>query len=309
MRSTFGAWAFKQTRDIRPGAKISEGKDSPEKASSPLVTIAMVVRNADKTFEDTLRSILWQTYPNIEIVAVDGASTDRTLKLIQKNKSRIARWISEPDEGPYDGMNKAARMANGQWILFMNGGDFFYTSDAVEKAIAHAPEDADFIIGHHIYRSTEDIEYLHKANNFDDTWHNLRTGKLSTQWLSGVPCHQATFTRTALIKSSGGYDYKNYPIATDHEFMYRMRETGASFHHCDEIIAIYTGGGLSAQNWVQCQRDWWRIARKYGVARKVDYFFLLNFWDGVGMSFGQKIFRFLFVLAPLEIWRRITGQE
>jgi glycosyltransferase involved in cell wall biosynthesis len=191
----------------------------------PLVTIAMVVRNTVEAFTDTFRSIEQQTYPNIEIIVIDGGSTDGTLELIRERESRIARWISEPDKGPYDGMNKAARLANGRWILFMNAGDFFYTPEAIEIALNGAPEKADFIIGHHIYRSIEGVDELHKASDFEDTWGTLTAGQLSFRWLSGVPCHQATFTRTSMLRE-GEYDYQKYPIAADHEFMYRMRSRG-----------------------------------------------------------------------------------
>ena len=239
----------------------------------PLVTIAMVVRNAVEAFTDTFRSIEQQTYPNIEIIVIDGGSTDGTLELIRERESRIARWISEPDKGPYDGMNKAARLANGRWILFMNAGDFFYTPEAIEIALNGAPEKADFIIGHHIYRSIEGVDELHKASDFEDTWGTLTAGRLSFRWLSGVPCHQATFTRTSMLRE-GEYDYQKYPIAADHEFMYRMRSKGASFYHCDEIIAVYLSGGHSWLSQKDTVTDWWHIARRYGPREDVDRFFL-----------------------------------
>jgi len=242
----------------------------------PLVTIAMVVRNAVEAFTDTFRSIEQQTYPNIEIIVIDGGSTDGTLELIRERESRIARWISEPDKGPYDGMNKAARLANGRWILFMNAGDFFYTPEAIEIALNGAPEKADFIIGHHIYRSIEGVDELHKASDFEDTWGTLTAGRLSFRWLSGVPCHQATFTRTSMLRE-GEYDYQKHPIAADHEFMYRMRSKGASFYHCDEIIAVYLAGGHSWLRHRDTVTDWWHIARRYGPREDVDRFFRVSY--------------------------------
>lgn len=213
----------------------------------------------------------------MEIVVVDGASTDRTIDQIKKYNSEINRWISEPDRGPYDGMRKAAKLAKGRWIIFMNAGDFFYTKNALKLAIKNAPSSADFIFGHHIYRYVDGREIFQVANNFDETWRSLKSGKLSFQWISGVPGHQATLTKTSSLRSSKGYDFETYPMAADHEFMYRMRRRKAKFFHCNEIIAIYTGGGVSAQNEIQSHRDWWRIARKYGPPRKVDLFFRSNY--------------------------------
>jgi glycosyltransferase involved in cell wall biosynthesis len=211
---------------MRSDATLGEPVSGVRLVGMSRVTIAMVVRNAVEAFADTFQSIEEQTYPNIEIIVVDGGSTDGTLELIREREARIAHWISEPDEGPYDGMNKAARLANGRWILFMNAGDFFYTPEAVEIALNGAPEQADFIIGHHIYRSIEGMDELHKASDFEDTWRALIAGQLSSHWLSGVPCHQATFTRTSMLTAEGGYNYRKHPIAADHEFMYRMRSRG-----------------------------------------------------------------------------------
>ena len=254
---------------------ITEHKNVAE--IEPLVTIAIVVRNAVAAFADTFQSIEQQTYPNIEIIVVDGGSTDGTLELIREREARIAHWISEPDEGPYDGMNKAARLANGRWILFMNAGDFFYTPEAVEIALNGVPEQADFIIGHHIYRTIEGVDELHKASDFEDTWRALTVGQLSFRWQSGVPCHQATFTRTSMLTAEGGYNYRKYPVAADHEFMYRMRLRGARFYHCDEIIAVYLSGGYSWVGLHDTVSDWWRIARSYGPEEQVDRFFRANY--------------------------------
>jgi glycosyltransferase involved in cell wall biosynthesis len=236
----------------------------------------MVVRNSVETFADTFQSIEQQTYPNIEIIVIDGGSTDGTLELIREREARIARWISEPDKGAYDGMNKAARLANGRWILFMNAGDFFYMPEAIEIALNGAPEQADFIIGHHLYRS-QGVDELHKASDFEDTWSALITGKLSFRWLAGVPCHQATFTRTSMLTVEGGYNGEKHPIAADHEFMYRKRSKGAHFYHCDEIIAVYLSGGYSWLRHTDTVRDWWQIARRYGPPEDVDRFFRASY--------------------------------
>ena len=259
------------------GCGVKRAVSGVQLTGMPLVTIAMVVRNAVAAFANTFQSIEEQTYPNIEIIVVDGGSTDGTLELIREREAQITRWISEPDEGPYDGMNKAVRLANGRWILFMNAGDFFYTPEAVEIALNGVPEQADFIIGHHIYRTIEGVDELHKAGDFDDTWRTLTAGKLSFRWLRGVPCHQATFTRTSTLRAEGGYNYQKHPIVADHEFMYRMRSKGARFYHCDEIIAVYLSGGYSWLRPKDIASDWWHVASLYGPRQEVDQFFRVNY--------------------------------
>ena len=81
-----------------------------------------------------------------EYIVVDGASTDDTLHVIKKHESIIDKWVSEPDEGIYDAMNKAVKMAKGEWVIFMNAGDLFASSDCIERAM-YFSKDADVVYG------------------------------------------------------------------------------------------------------------------------------------------------------------------
>ena len=89
------------------------------------VTVVTVSYNADKVIEPTIKSVVNQTYPNLEYVIIDGSSTDNTLNIIKKYSNKISAWYSEPDRGIYDGMNKGLDVATGDWIIFMNAGDRF----------------------------------------------------------------------------------------------------------------------------------------------------------------------------------------
>jgi glycosyltransferase involved in cell wall biosynthesis len=234
--------------------KDKEQRRTQRELNSPLVTVAMVVYNAKETFTDTLKNIASQTYPNLEIVVVDGASTDGTTDLICANEQYIDRWISEKDQGIYNAMNKAARLARGKWILFMGAGDGFLDNEVVADSLRQAPADADFIYGHHVYRPVNGIDEWHKANDFGETWNIMRAGNLTPVWLMGVPCHQATFTNVELL-CRYGYDTK-LRITADHDFMYRMKTLDAKFYHADTTMALYHGGGHSAQNTNRCINEW-----------------------------------------------------
>jgi glycosyltransferase involved in cell wall biosynthesis len=94
----------------------------------PMVTVVTVVLNGAEHVESTIRSVIGQDYPDIEYLIMDGGSTDGTLDIIKRHKASIAGIISEPDNGLYDAMNKAAAVAKGEWILFMNAGDTFYSA-------------------------------------------------------------------------------------------------------------------------------------------------------------------------------------
>jgi glycosyltransferase involved in cell wall biosynthesis len=169
-------------------------------ATIPLVTIVTVTLNCVDQFEGTIRNVLCQDYPNLEIIVVDGGSSDGTLDLICRYADNVDLWTSGEDDGPYDAMNKAADLANGRYILFMNAGDWFIGEDAVSRALRDFPSETDFIIGHHIYRPLGGADVLHKANSFETTWRCLTMGKLNNAWLSGIPCHQATLTRTRTLR-------------------------------------------------------------------------------------------------------------
>ncbi len=250
-------------------------------ANFPAITVAVVVRDAENSLAETLQSIAIQDYPNFELVVIDGASRDRTLEIISDNSEIIDRWISEKDLGPYDGMNKAIMLASGRWILFMNAGDTFFTPSALSEAVRYAPDEADFIIGHHVYHNAQGVEGLHKASEFSETWRRVNASSVDYSLLAGMPCHQATLTRVEILRKGGGYNYRDYPIAADHEFLYRMRKAGARFHHSDTIIANYFYGGISSQNERLCHRDWYRLTRQYGKPRAANRFFARAFPKGI----------------------------
>ncbi|MDB5314622.1 MAG: putative glycosyltransferase [Rhodospirillales bacterium] len=245
------------------------------------VTIAVVTLNAGAVLEATLASIAAQSFPH-ELVIVDGGSTDETLAIAQAPRWRAAQVVSEPDGGPYDAMEKAARIAAGEHILFMNAGDIFADPLAIEQAIAPAPDAADIIYGHHFWRTLEGEVALHRAADFEDTWQRLQTGDLHPEWQGGVPCHQATFTRRSLLLELG-YDAR-YRIAADHDFLYRARRAGARFHHAGIAIAVYAQGGMSHQHEQRCFHEWWEIAQRHGDAAAATGYFRARFGAAVTMD-------------------------
>ncbi|MDO4756945.1 MAG: glycosyltransferase family 2 protein [Parabacteroides sp.] len=112
----------------------------------PLVTVITVCWNACDMLARTMDSVLSQTYENVEYIIVDGASTDGTLELIAKYEDKIDRWVSEPDKGIYDAMNKGVGLSTGEWAIFMNAGDCFADNHVLEKVFS-ADREADVIYG------------------------------------------------------------------------------------------------------------------------------------------------------------------
>ena len=253
-------------------------------AASPRITVATVVRNAPAELAATLASIVSQTAADKEVIVIDGASDEATLSVIDTFADRIDYWRSAPDSGPYDAMNKAADLARGCWIIFINAGDSFVDDGALERFVAGMPETADFVAGHHVYVSPEDgIENIHRCANFERTWERLVSGEVDGRWLAGIPGHQAVLTRVEMLRRHR-YDL-SYRIAADHEFMYRMRSLGASFHVVPVVVSRYVGGGLSARNMDECAAEWWSIAARYTrQTQKIAPFFRTVVFDALRRS-------------------------
>ena len=111
------------------------------KETDTLISIVTVSYNAVLTIEQTILSVINQTYPNVEYIIIDGGSTDGTVDIIKKYANKIAYWVSEPDKGIYDAMNKGGLKATGDFIQFLNAGDWFENEYVIEKDLSHFEND------------------------------------------------------------------------------------------------------------------------------------------------------------------------
>ena len=193
-----------------------------------LVTIVTVTYNAEDLLEETLLSVINQTYKNIEYIIIDGSSTDNTLEIIKKYEGQISYWISESDEGIYFAMNKGIKKATGEWINFMNAGDTFVDNTTIQKVINSLDEDTELIYGDHIC---------------DGIVGSVKERKVTRL----MPCcHQSLFVKTALMKQ---YPYNTfYSISADYEFLLKMYQLGKKFKYIEEPLARYMRNGFSDQN-------------------------------------------------------------
>jgi glycosyltransferase involved in cell wall biosynthesis len=108
---------------IEGGLRVKGGAQKTPQRGKPLVSVITVVRNGQARIEATIRSVIDQSYENIEYIVIDGASGDATLDIVKRYEDRVDYWRSEPDSGAYDAMNKAVREATGDWIYFLGAGD------------------------------------------------------------------------------------------------------------------------------------------------------------------------------------------
>lgn len=217
--------------------------DSDLGSIHPHVTIAIVIRNAEGLVQRTLKSAVEQDYPNKEIIVVDGKSTDGTLKEVSEYQLQIGRVVSEPDQGVYDGMNKAANLAAGEYIIYMNAGDTFHSPGSLRGAMELNGERPDIIIGRYLYLF-ESSSTIISPQTTSGRVSLLKQGDL-TNAMKKLVCHQATIVSVRYLLSLGGYNTQ-YQLLADQDFLLRAYDNGASHNYSNQIICTYSSGGMSS---------------------------------------------------------------
>lgn len=201
------------------------------------VSIITVCFNSEKTIERTIKSVLEQTYGNLEYLIIDGKSTDGTLEIVEKYRPLFQgrmKVISEPDQGIYDAMNKGIRNASGELIGIINSDDY-YEADAVENVVA-AMKDEDYQILYGMLR------VIHENGETEVVM--PKHENLSNEMLA----HPTCFVTKKVYSDFGMFNIK-YRSCADHDFMLRMRNhPEVVFLPVYKLLANFTEGtGMSAQ--------------------------------------------------------------
>ncbi|OGH96489.1 MAG: hypothetical protein A2039_09085 [Candidatus Melainabacteria bacterium GWA2_34_9] len=200
------------------------------------ISVITVCYNEAATIEKTLESIFNQTYQNIEFIVIDGGSTDGTLDIIEKYKDKIAYFVSEPDEGIYNAMNKGIKASSGEVLYFLNANDTLYSDDVLETVVSVFEKgNYDFVYGNInlLYPEKNKI----KKHNKDINYYTL---------LSLQICHQAIFYKKSLFDRFGLYD-ENFFIAADHDFnMKILTNRKTKNFYLNTIIARFDQTGISS---------------------------------------------------------------
>lgn len=223
------------------------------------ITVITVVFNGGQLLEKTIQSVLSLQYNNIEYIIIDGGSSDSTLEIIDRYKDKIDNWISEPDNGIYDAMNKGIRMATGHWINFMNAGDSFCTPFVLNDFREEKFPAADIVFGDAII---EFEDYKRKFNNYP----------LTSMWKNSPFCHQACFSKATLLKE---YMFDtSYNIGADHEFFFRAYKMGKKFTYWPQLICYFDGRqGATKKRIIEAISDKKRAAMRYDYSLgKLIYF-------------------------------------
>ena len=209
----------------------------------PGVSIVTIALNAAGALPLTLESAIAQDHGNIEIIVVDGASWDNTSSTLRRYESAIDRIVVAEDAGIYYAMNDALSYATKDYVIFMNAGDQFYCAQAVSRMMNARQNDPDVLYGDHIYVDRR-LEFFKRAVPFELLMESLVDGVIDIAWIDRIPCHQATFFRTDLLRRLR-FDTR-LQVTADHDVLFRAYAVGARMQYVDEIVCHYFGGGLSA---------------------------------------------------------------
>ena len=203
--------------------------------NSPLISIITVVYNGEQFLEETIQSVINQTYKNIEYIIVDGGSTDGTVDIIKKYENNILYWVSEKDAGIYDAMNKGIDGASGNFAIFMNGGDKFYENDTIAKVVDEMDDmDKAYFGRAEIY--SQHSSWLHPSQS-------IKKEEIVLWLKHEAPNHQAIFFPKLFYKNEQ-YDLE-YSIFADADYKDRMK-VFSGFHFIDIIVCQFEFGGVSS---------------------------------------------------------------
>ena len=218
---------------------------------NPKVSIITVCYNAEKLIERTIKSVIVQTYPNVEFLVIDGKSKDGTVEIIKQYNDKISHWVSEPDKSLYDAMNKGLKSATGDYVWYVNAGDKIYDEHTLEKIMREAAG-KDFIYG--------DVIRIDESGN-QRGWHKKIPSpeNLSPKsFLNGmVICHQSM-----IIKKEIAPEFSlSWRLANDIDWTIRVLKKAKSRQYVHIPFCYFLEGGLSANN------RWRAVKERFIVTR------------------------------------------
>lgn len=225
----------------------------------PTFTIITVVYNGENLLPGTLESVRQQTYQNLEYLVIDGASKDNSVNIIRDYASKMPnlRWISEPDQGLYDAMNKGLRMATGDFVQFLNAGDWLHAPDTLAKMADLIQPDTDVLYG--------ETMLVDESRTPHGTMSELSTRQCPEQlnwkkYLGGMlVVHQSFMPRRSIAP-----EYRAAAeLCADYDWCIEILKKSKSNLHVGGIITDYLMGGLSKKRHQQSLRNRFDVMRHH----------------------------------------------
>jgi glycosyltransferase involved in cell wall biosynthesis len=205
------------------------------------LSVITVVYNSAKYIEDTILNVLELKKRNdgIEYIIVDGGSTDGTCEVIEKFSDKISCYISEPDKGIYDAMNKGAKLAQGGWLIFMNSGDLFHIGEKayINELFSEVDNMKEY-----------DIIYGNTLTKNERCVITIQPQEINRNFFFfNTICHQSVFFNKNIFNDLGYYNL-DYKIIADKDLLFRVANSNGKFYHIDHIISVWDERGFSKEN-------------------------------------------------------------
>ncbi|MGY0156507.1 glycosyltransferase family 2 protein [Edwardsiella tarda] len=226
------------------------------------ISVITVCFNAAENLEKTIKSVISQTYEDIEYIIVDGGSTDTSLKILNRYNDHIDLIITEKDEGIYDAMNKGVSVSTGEFVIFMNAGDVFFDANAIMDLYLYSNNaNADIIYGDHI-TDLNDKQY----RSFAKPLNKIKYGMIFN--------HQSCMVKKTILTS---HPFKTSILSADYDFFYNAYLNKMVFLYVNRPIAIYDAFGLSSKNKGKIYKEWMRtsLTNKFNIF-SFFFFIVLN---------------------------------
>jgi glycosyltransferase involved in cell wall biosynthesis len=241
-----------------------------------IFSIITVTYNADKVLERTILSVLNQSYPQLEYIIIDGNSSDETKKIIERYTSGLSYWVSEPDSGLYDAMNKGLRKATGDYVWFLNAGDILPHNNTVQELAAIAAESGmpDILYGEtDLMDINEKIIAARRLKAPETlTWKSFRMGMLV--------CHQSFIVRREIAEK---YDMQ-YRFSADFDWCIRCMKSAKTIVNSRLRLVNYLYEGLTTTNRKASLKERYAIMCKYYGVVITD---ILHIWFAIRLCWAK----------------------
>lgn len=245
---------------------------------TPLVSVVTATFNAIEGLRETVASVSHQTFRSVEHIIVDGGSNDGTREFLESLGDAV-RWISEPDEGIADAMNKGIAMARGDYVLVLHAEDRFVDQDSLLRARRELEDGADLVNFGVILAKQEGVQIILKPRPFS-FFTNLRM----------LNPHQGLFTHKTVFETIGPFDAR-FRLGMDYEHLLRAKKAGFNLRAVDDVLAVMPATGVSSrENWAakhDLMMEQWRaqVKTRPGAVIRLGY---ALFWIGFYPAFFVK---------------------
>ena len=258
----------------------------------PKLSIITVNLNNAKGLQKTIESVVNQTFTDLEYIIIDGGSKDGSKEIIEKYADKITYWVSEPDKGIYNGMNKGIKVAKGEYCQFLNSGDWLIDDKILEQVFVDFP-DKDVVYGN----------IMVDNNNLVKPYSKITLRKLMDSYIP----HPASFIKKTIFLNSGFYDEK-YKIAADWDFFLKnIILNNYNYKHIDIVIANFQSGGISSS--IKTEDEKIKILEELFPNIYQDYIKMKKTEIELQVYKRSRIIRFIKKIQDSKLYKRIKSSK